>query len=178
MKALLLIVSGVLFCALAAFFADRAGWVETIAQSFVPYVAVPFASGLLARRSHVARAALLGAVSSVSLVVAFYGTTALDSPYSIHLWGPYFWGLNGIISGAVLAMASWWLKPRISGNPWAWGAGCCSLLVFAEAWVVHRGRGYGDADALALLFVVAFWCVVILLAIRAGESRGRKRSAA
>jgi peptidoglycan biosynthesis protein MviN/MurJ (putative lipid II flippase) len=136
MRTLFLIVSGMLFCALAAFFADQAGWVETIAQCFVPYVAVPFASGLLARRPHVAGAALLGAVSSVSLVVAFYGTTALDSPYSIHLWGPYFWGLNAMISGAVLAMASWWLKPRISGNPWAWGRGV------ARSWRLLRRGSY------------------------------------
>ena len=83
-----------------------------------------------------------------------------------------------MVSGAVLGMLSWWLKPRISGNPWAWGVACCSILMFAQVRVMHGSSGYDGADTVALLFVVAFWCAIIPIAIRTGESRGRKRATA
>lgn len=168
--------TGVLFCGLVALLADRAVWLETAAQSFVPYVAVPFAVGLLRTRSRAAGAALAGALSSVSLVVSFYGTTALHSPYPISMYGPWFFSLLGMVSGAVLALSARWVQPRTTASTAVLGTACCSCLVLAEGWVVRTGR-YSTAEMIALALVLAFWCAVVLAAIRAAAGQDGERAA-
>jgi hypothetical protein len=81
------IVVGLLFCAAAAALADQGTLVESVAQSFVPYLAVPLCTGVLAAPWHVVAAALVGAGSSAAMVATFYAATAVRSAYAVHLWG-------------------------------------------------------------------------------------------
>jgi hypothetical protein len=75
------VVLGTIWCALAALLADRAPWLEALAQSFVPYVMVPLVLGLLAARRPAWLTGVLGVAAAVAMVGTFYLTTALDSAY-------------------------------------------------------------------------------------------------
>lgn len=172
MRAWVPVVAGSTFCAAAALGADRAAWVEAMANSFLPYVAVPLASGFLVRRtalSYAVRAALIGAGSSLALVLAFYGTTALISFYALSTWGIFYWGTAALISGATFALLSWWAQPIASRHLVAFGAALCTVLVAAQTTVILGPSRYSGKDVLGLTIIVLLCCTLILLAMRTGS---------
>ncbi len=182
MKASILIVAGVVFCAAASFLADTALWVAAVSESWVPYVAVPFAMGLAAPKIPVVRAGLLGALSSALMVIGFYGVRPFDTgDYSISMTDIYYWGAIGLVTGWTLAAIARALAPRVVSAPWRWLLGCCSLLALAHAadnlytgWgvhavttssgLVHIGASTTDV-VVSTIVVLGFGCGAIATAI-------------
>lgn len=102
-----------------------------VTQSWVPYVAVPFAMGFAAPRTTVARAGLLGALSSLVLVVAFYAASdpARTGSYSVDTDSIFLeYGPLGLLTGFVLAVVSRGIAPTAAAAPGRWVLACCSVL--------------------------------------------------
>lgn len=166
MRFLGLIFIGCVFCGSAAYLAEHASWMEAVANSSIPYGAAPFASGFLTRRSHPVGAALLGALTTLAMLLAFYGTNALLSPYPLSTGGPYFWSLAGTASGAALGLMAWWLRSRTNGRSWTWGLVSCAALAISQLAIVLSPTPYTEADLVALALAVGFWCGIVLIAMR------------
>lgn len=155
------LLSGAVFCGLVALLADRASWIEAMANSFLPYVAIPLACGLLLPRRPslwLAGAGLYGAGSSLAAVLAFYDGNALVSPYALSTWGVFFWSGAAVVTGALLAVFSWWVQPYAFRRPRVWGAACCVLLLAAQLAVVAGPSRFSPADLAGLLLVVLLAC--------------------
>jgi hypothetical protein len=75
MRGWIIVVSGVVFCAVTSFLGDTSLLLGAVTQSWVPYLAVPFAVGLAAVRTTSFRAGLLGALPSVAMVIGFYAVS-------------------------------------------------------------------------------------------------------
>lgn len=86
MRGLTIVVSAMVFCAATSFFGDTSLLTGAVAQSWVPYVAVPFAVRFAAHQATVVRAGVLGALSSVLIIVAFCGVR-LSTP-AVNRWRP------------------------------------------------------------------------------------------
>ena len=155
-----------------------------VTQSWVPYAAVPFAMGFIAVRGTVVRAGILGALSSLILVVAFYaaGNSARTDGYSLDTDSIYFeYGPLSLVTGFVLAALSRCIASRATAAPGRWALACCSLLTLALiatwtlfGWGVHEvvtssgvvTTGASTLDVVASsAIVLAFSCTVIVLAI-------------
>jgi hypothetical protein len=139
----MLIAVGTVFVAVVSFFAPERAWIEAVSESFVPNGAVPLAVGWIGPRSRVANAALLGAVASVSMVVAGYlARPLLDGPYGI-LWSDlFYWSSVGAASGALLATFGWWLKPRASRSLTSWAVVACLFLALVQVgYLLYSGWG-------------------------------------
>lgn len=162
---------GAAFCGSAAALAHTSPVVETVAQSFVPYVAVPLAVGLLSRRRHPALVPVAGAAASVLLVVVFYGVTAVGSEYGIDLFGPLFWAAVGSVTGAALGVGGRVLAPIAVRWPTLCATALGTGLASAEGYVVVGGR-YSTGEQLALVATVALWAAVLATTVRQVASGG------
>ena len=176
--------SGVGFCAAASFFGDASLMMGAVAQSWVPYVAVPFAMGFVVFPSTVVRAGLVGALSSLTLVVAFYvaGNPERTGGYSVDTDSIYSeYGPLSLASGFVLAALSRCVARRAAAAPGRWALACCCLLTLAVVatwmllgWGAHEvdtpsgvvtiGASAVDVVASSAI-VLAFACAVIMFAI-------------
>lgn len=145
-KPWILIVSGAAFVAVTSFFAPERAWIEAVSESFVPYGVVPLAVGYAAQRSRVAPVALLGAGASVAMVMAFYfARPLLDPPYGV-LWEPLlYWSLVGAMTGALLAVFAWWLRPRVRAHETPWAVGAWLILAFLPV-IYFAYTGWGRID--------------------------------
>jgi len=183
-KPWILVASGVSFAAVTSFLAPEQAWIEAVSESFVPYGAVPLAVGWAATRFRVAPVvALLGAGASAAMVMAFYfARPLLDQSYGI-LWSDWlYWSLVGAVSGALLSLFAWWLRPRVVANEAMWALGASLLLVLlpviyfaAAGWgridvAASSGAvtiGYSTVDVIAAVIVLAaFHCGLVLAATR------------
>lgn len=185
MRGGLIVVSGVVFCSVTSFLGGTSLLMATIAQSWVPYVAVPVALGFIAVRWTAVRAGLLGALTSLILVVAFYlsGDPARTGAYSVDTDSIYFeYGPLGLVTGFLLAASSRLLAPRVARAPWRWTLICYSTLTLALVvswWIFDWGIyevptpsgvifiGESTADVvLSSLVVLGFAFAVLAVAIR------------
>ena len=187
MRGWVIVVSGVLFCAVTSLLGDTSLLMGAVAQSWVPYLAVPFAVGFVAVRMTVFRAGLLGALSSVVLVIGFYAVSPFDSPgLPASTDGIYEYAPLGIVTGFMLAALSRSIASRVARAPVRWALACCSILILAQTaswvilgWGVHEvttssgvvAVGESTADVIASSSIVlAFSCTLIVFAIH-GLSR-------
>ncbi|MFI5709841.1 DUF6518 family protein [Kribbella sp. NPDC051620] len=172
MRFLSLVFVGLAYCGLTGFFGGRADWVETMAGSFIPYLAIPFAIGFLVpgSRPRVIAGAAAGASTSFLMVVVFNIGSALSSPYPLSMWGVYFWSIAALVSGAVFGIASRLLAGTTFRNPAAWTAGYCGLLVLAQAAVLLTRTRLDGLDLVALGAGLVIFCAVVALAIRSGRA--------
>ena len=182
MRGMVIVVSGVLFCAVTSFLGDTSLLMGAVTQSWVPYLAVPFAMGIAAVRMSVFRAGLLGALSSVMMVIGFYAVSPFDtSGLTVSTRGIYEYAPLGILTGFMLAALSSSMAPRFARSPGRWTLACCSILTLALiaswsmlGWGVHEvvtssgvvAVGESTADVIASsAIVLAFSCAAIVLAI-------------
>lgn len=195
MRGWIIIVAGVVFCAGASFLGDTSLWMGAVAQSWVPYVAVPFAMGFIGAQLSVVRAGVLGALSCSILIVAFYlaGNPARSGGYSVDVGsmvGEY--GLLSLVTGFAMAAVARVIAPRVAVAPWRWTMAGCSFLTLAVivSWLV---LGWGAREVttssgvvttgtstldvvLSAAIVLAFSCGVIVFAVVGmPESRSRQR---
>ena len=182
MRGWVIVVAGVLFCAVTSFFGDTSLLMGAVTQSWVPYVAVPFAVGFVPLRMTVFRAGLLGALSSVAAVIGFYAVSPFDSSgLPVSTDGIYEYAPLGIVTGFLLAALSRSLASRVARAPVRWALACCSILTLAltASWVI-LGWGVNEvttssgvvvvgastADVIASsAIVLAFSCTLIVFAI-------------
>ncbi len=186
----MLIAAGAAFTAIASFFAPERAWIEAVSQAFVPFGAVPLAVGFATQRSRVAPVALLGAGASVAMVLAFYFARPLLDPsysYGVLSEALLYWCGIGAISGALLAVFAWWLRPRMRTQDAALALGIwliLALLPFIYLVSTGWGRvavdtssgivtiGYSTVDVIvATVVLAAFSGVVILAAMREPSRR-------
>lgn len=182
MRGWVIVVSGVVFCAVTSFLGDTSLLMGAVTQSWVPYLAVPFALGFAAVRMTAFRAGLLGALSSVILVIGFYAVSHFDTfGLSVSTEGIYEYAPLGIVTGFMLAALSRSIAPRVARAPGRWALACCSILTLALiaswsilGWGVHEVAtssgvvtvGESTADVIASsAIVLAFSCALIVLAI-------------
>ena len=183
MRGWVIVFSGVVFCAVTSFLGDTSLLMGAVTQLWVPYVAVPFAMGFVAFRTTAVRAGLLGAMSSLILVIAFYAVSPVDTGSrpvdtdSIY----YEYGPLSLVTGFMLAALARSLTPRVAKAPGRWGLACCSVLALAViaswtylGWGVHEVVtssgvvvvGTSTADVVvSSAIVLAFGCAMIVLAI-------------
>lgn len=162
-------LAGCLLVGGLALLADRASWLEAMANSFLPYVAVPLASGLLvprSSRSYAGAAGLLGAASSVAMVATFYGANAISSPYALSTWGVFFWSAVAVISGSTLAVFAWWIQPGVLRHARTWAVASCLALVAAQVATIIGPSRYDAADVAGLAVVALLCCALNMLALR------------
>ncbi len=155
-----------------------------VAQSWVPYVAVPFAMGFVVFPSAVVRAGLVGALSSLTLVVAFYvtGNPERTGAYSVDADSIYSeYGPLSLVTGFMLAGLSRCMARRAAAAPGRWALACCSFLTLALVaswmllgWGAHEVAtssgvvtiGASTVDVVASsAIVLTFACAVIMFAI-------------
>jgi hypothetical protein len=183
MRGWVILASGVVFCAVTSFLGDTSLMMGAVTQSWVPYVAVPFAMGFVAVPATVVRAGLLGALSSLVLVVAFYAVSPFDTGgYSVDTTSIYHeYGPIGVVTGFMLAALARSMAPRAAAAPGRWALACCSFLTLALiaswtflGWGAHEVStssgivvvGASTADVVASsAIVLAFSCAVIVFAI-------------
>ena len=182
MRGWVIVVLGVVFCAVTSFLGDTSLLMGAVTQSWVPYLAVPFAVGFAAVGMTAFRAGLLGALSSVLLVTGFYAVSPFDtSGLPVSTDGIYEYAPLGIVTGFLLAALSRFLAPRVARAPGRWALACCSILTLALiaswsilGWGVHEvitssgvvTVGESTADVIASsVIVLAFSCAVIVFAI-------------
>jgi hypothetical protein len=179
MRLISFVLVGLVYCGLAGFFGARAGWTETMAGSFIPYVATPFAAGFLlsGSRVRIIAGAAVGAVSSFCLVIVFYGGSALSSPYSLSTWGIHFWSVGGLVSGAVLGAVARLMRGPTFRSPRVWTAVYCGLLVLAQAAVLLTEMKFDGLDLAVLGLLLVIFCAVLTLAIRVGRDDLRASTA-
>lgn len=179
-----IVASGIVFCAVTSFLGGTSLLMGAIAQSWVPYVSVPFAMGFVAARKTVLRAGPLGALTSFVLVVAFYaaGDPARTGGYAVDTASIYEYGGLGLVTGFVLAASSRSLAPRVARAPGRWALTCCAVLTVAlvaswlisgwGAYQVHTSSGVVSIGAstadvvISSLVVLAFGFAVITVAVR------------
>jgi hypothetical protein len=171
------------FCAMTSFMGDASLMMAAVTQSWVPYVAVPFAMGFVAVGATPVRAGLLGALSSVMLIVAFYAVRPFDTGgYAVDTTSIYYeYGPIGVITGFTLAVLSRSTARKAAEAPALWALACCSILTLAliASWwllgwgthevatssgVVTVGASMTDVIASSAI-VLAFSCAVIVFAI-------------
>lgn len=183
MRGWVIVVCGVVFCAVTSFFGDTSLLMGAVTQSWVPYVAVPFAMGFVAFRTTTIRAGLLGAMSSLILVIAFYAIGLFDTEGpSVDTDSIYYeYGPLSLVTGFMLAALARSMAPRVAEARGRWGLVCCSVLALALGatwtylgWGVHEVVtssgvvvvGASTTDVVAsCVIVLAFGCAVIALAI-------------
>ncbi len=183
----MLIASGAAFTAVTSFLAPERAWIEAVSESFLPYLVVPLAVGYAAQWSRVAPVALLGAGASIAMLMAFYfARPLLDPPYAV-LWEPLlYWCVIGAISGALLAVFAWWLRPRMLAHEAVLALGTWLLLAllpliyFADTgWgriAVDTSSGivtigYSTADVIVATVVLAAFSGGVVLAATREPSR-------
>jgi len=177
------LASGVVFCGLTSFLGDTSLMMGAVTQSWVPYVAVPFAMGFVAVPTTVVRAGLLGSLSSLILVVAFYavrpfdtGGHPVDTTSILYEYGPI-----GLVTGFMLAALARSMATRAAAAPGRFALACCSFVTLALlaswaflGWGAHEvvtssgivAVGASTADVVASsALVLAFSCAVIVFAI-------------
>jgi len=178
-----LLASGVVFCAVTSFLGDTSLMMGAVTQSWVPYVAVPFAMGFVAFRTTVIRAGLLGALSSLILLVSFYAVRPFDTGgYPVDTPSIYYeYGPIGLVTGFLLAALARSLTPRAAAAPGRYALACCVFLTLAviATWtflgwgvievvtssgIVVIGASTADVVASSAI-VLTFSCAVIVLAI-------------
>ena len=179
----MLIATGAAFTAIASLLAPERAWIEAVSEAFVPYGAVPLAVGFAAQRPRVLPVALLGAGATIAMVLAFYFARPIFDPPSTILWEPLlYWCVIGGISGALLAVSAWWLRPRMRAHDAVLALGTWLLLALLPfIFLVSTGWGriavdtssgiveigYGTADVIvAIVVLAAFSGGVILAAMR------------
>jgi len=177
-----IVVSGVLFCAVTSLLGDTSLLMGAVAQSWVPYLAVPFAVGFVVVRLTVLRAGLLGALSSVAVVVGFYAVSPFDSSgLPVSSDGIYEYAPLGIVTGFMLAALSRSIASRVARAPVRWALACYLILILAltASWVILGwgvqevttssglvAIGESTADVIASSSIVlAFSCTLIAFAI-------------
>lgn len=183
MRGWVIVISGMVFCAMTSFLGDTSLMMGAVTQSWVPYVAVPFAMGFVAVGASAVRAGLLGALSSVMLVVAFYAVSPFDTGgYSVDTTSIYYeYGPIGVITGFMLAVLSRSISRKVAEAPAWWALACCSILtlaLIASWWLLGWGAhevvtssgvisvGASTTDVIASsAIVLAFSCAVIVFAI-------------
>ncbi|MGB7979858.1 MAG: hypothetical protein WCF36_03570 [Candidatus Nanopelagicales bacterium] len=184
MRGWVIVACGVMFCAGASFLGDTSLMMGAVAQSWVPYVAVPFAVGFAAIPTTLVRAGLVGALSSLTLVVAFYaaGNPARTGGYSVDTGSIFFeYGPLSLVTGFVLAASAHRIAPRAAAAPGRWALACCCFLTLALiaswtllGWGVHEVTtssgvvtvGASTMDVVASsAIVLVFSCAVIAYAI-------------
>lgn len=186
---------GVVFCAGASFLGDTSLWMGAVAQSWVPYVAVPFAMGFIGARLSVVRAGVLGALSCSMLIGAFYlaGNPARTGSYSVDTGSMVSeYGLLSLVTGFTMAALARAIAPRVAVAPWRWTVAFCSFLTLAVivSWLV---LGWGAQDVatasgvvitgtstldvvLSSTIVLAFsYGVIVFAVVGMPESRSRQR---
>jgi hypothetical protein len=182
MRGWIIVVSGVVFCAVTSFLGDTSLLLGAVTQSWVPYLAVPFALGLAAVRTTSFRAGLLGALPSVAMVIGFYAVSPFGtSGLPVSIDGIYEYAPLGIITGFMLAAISRSIAPRVAGGPAWWALAFCSVVTVALTaswsflgWGVHETvtssgvvvTGASTADVIASSAIaLAFSFVVIVFAV-------------
>ncbi len=198
MRGWVIVVAGVLFGAVTSFFGDTSLLMGAVTQSWVPYVAVPFAVGFVPSRMTVFRAGLLGALSSVAVVIGFYAVSPFDSSgLPVSTDGIYEYAPLGVVTGFMLAALSRSLASRVARAQVRWALACCSILTLAltASWMIigwgvnevttSSGLvvvGASTADVIASsAIVLAFSCTLIVFAINGlpgavDQHRARRRS--
>ncbi len=197
MRGWVIVVSEVAFCAVTSFLGDTSLLMGAVTQSWVPYVAVPFAMGFVAVRTTAVRAGLLGATSSLILVIAFYAVSPFDTDgFPVDTDSIYDeYGLISLVTGFMLAALARSMAPAVVKAPVRWALVCCSVLTLALiatwtyfGWGVHEVVassgvvvvGASTADVVASsAIVLAFSCAVIVFAILGlPGSSGRRETTA
>ncbi len=168
MKPFMLVAAGAAFTAITSFFAPERAWIEAVSEAFVPYVAVPLAVGLATQRSRVAPVALLGAAATVAMVLAFYfARPLLDPSYSYGvLWEPLlYWCVIGAISGALLAVFAWWLRPGMRTHEAALALGTWLILALLPViYLVYTGWGRVAVDTSSGTVTIGYSTVDVIVA--------------
>ncbi len=148
MKKPFLIVAALLFCAVWSFLGDLSPWAEVVGNSWVPYVAVPYAVGLATPRVTLICSGLEGALTSVAMVTAFYLVVIVDDGYfPTNLF--VLWGTIGTFTGAAFAVTAWALISQESASRRrALLLGSCAMLTFAHVGMtVVDGWGIVEVQA-------------------------------
>jgi hypothetical protein len=163
MKARTVLVVGSGYVALLAFLAEKSAWVSDLANSFVPFAAIPMSVSMLAARRSIAAGILTGAVSGAVPVLAFYAGSALSSPYALSSYGPVYWSLVGSAFGAVVGTSVWLVRPHIGRITWGWLALSASALLVAQLVVILGVSEYSLLAQILLVVSAWFWSTVVLM---------------
>lgn len=178
-------VYAVVFVTVLSSQGERGVWVATAAETWTPYVAVPIAIGFAGRCLSGTRVGLLGALTSVLMVVGYYAIRPFHiSGAPISLPDILRYGALGLVTGLVLAMLAR-AATRSRTGPWVWFLGSCLLVLATHAvhvvymgWgvqavttssgVVYIGQSLTDA-LIAALAVCGFSITVLAVAIAPGR---------
>lgn len=129
-----MLAAGVVFCAVASLLGRETLLTGAVANAAVPYLAVPFAVGFTAARETWVRAGLWGALTTLVLLIAFYGVSLIDPKgFGVDFHAIFVeYGPLGMGTGFLVAALARRLAPRVARAPWRWAALCCLAVALAH----------------------------------------------